>query len=330
MPSKPARLSLFENPPDWGFHIYAPGVYLMDRNMASRVEFWDYTHFDTAQYSEKRSVSYHSNGVMRVLFSNEQDIAAYLEVYGFPDLFINHGRFGHPILKLMEGKCFRVHVPALRWGMERQENYGAECYLVDDERFLDDRSMMYIPVVHTKQICPANCEKTRDFIYLAANYESKRHDILLNAFRGTELTGHLHPVDASKLDLSNTQITTSSWNEVKVVDLLRTSRLAVYTGECDSNAASMWECVAAGLPIVMNRNIMGGKHLVVPGVTGEFASEKEFYEVTKHVLSNLANYRPREHFEQHWDTIKILEQYFMFFIDMGWAHPNVLDRRTGV
>jgi hypothetical protein len=314
MPSSPPRLSLFENPHDWGFHIYAPGVLLLDRQLADVAEFWD--------YSEKRSVSYHSNGFRKVVFSNEEDIAAYLEAYGFPDLFINHGRYGHPILKLMEGKCFRVHVPAMRLGMDREDNYGAECYLVDDERFLDDRSMMYIPVVNTKRICPLNRPKERDFVYLAANYGSKRQDFLLDTVRGTEITGHLHPVDASKLNLSNTRVTTSSWNERDVVELLRTSRIAVYPG-CDSNAASMWECVAAGLPIVMSRNVVGGRHLVVPGVTGELATDDEFGGVMRHVLKNLSAYRPRAHFERQWDTVKILEGYFSFFGKMGWPYPHV-------
>jgi glycosyltransferase involved in cell wall biosynthesis len=322
MPPQRKRRQLFENRPDWGFHIYAPGVYLMDNQLADRVEFWD--------FSDKPSASYHSNGVLRILFANKEDIAAYLEFSGYPDLFINHGRSGRPVLDLMEGKCFRVHVPALRYGLERQDNWGAECFLVDDEQFLDGRSMMYIPVVNTKQICPNGCEKVRDFIYLAANYESKRHDILLNAFRGTELTGHLHPVDAAKLDLSDTHITASGWDEGDVVELLRTSRMAVYTGECTSNPAAMWECVAAGLPIVMNRSIMGGKHLVIPGVTGELASDTEFYDVTKRVLANLGSYQPREYFEEHWDTIRILDQYLSFFVDMGWPYSHVVDRLTSV
>ena len=35
-----------------------------------------------------------------------------------------------------------------------------------------------------------------------------------------------------------------------VVELLRSSRIAVYPGDTTSSPAAMWECVAAGLPIV--------------------------------------------------------------------------------
>jgi glycosyltransferase involved in cell wall biosynthesis len=311
-PERGKRLSLFEYKVDWGFHIYSIGVYLMDMGIADEVEFWD--------YSEKRSVSYHPFGVLRVIFYNEKDIMAYLDRYGYPDLYINHGICGLPILHYLEGKCFRVHVPALRTGLSRQDNFGAECYLVDSEEYLDERSILYIPVVNAKKIYPINCEKKRDFIYLAAFYSGKRHDILLKAVRGTELTGHLHPVDGAKMDLTNTNITTTNLNEASVVDLLRTSRIAVYPGDNTSSPAAMWECVAAGLPIVVNENIKGGKHLVVPGVTGEFASEYNFYGVMKHVLANLDAYRPREYFMENWDTVSTLEKYLSFFRKMGWEY----------
>jgi hypothetical protein len=311
MPPRRARASLFDQSVDWGFHIYAIGVYLLDKGITDEVEFWD--------YSEHRSTTYHSNGILRVMFFNEEDVTVYMERYGYPDLFINHGRNGHAILEYLTGKCFRVHVPALRSGLDREENFGAECYLVDSKEHLDDRSMMYVPVVNTKKICPGACDKKRDFIYLAGSYHGKRHDIVLNAVRGTELTGHLHPVDGSKLDLSNTKITTTDWDERDVVDLLRTSRIAVYPGDDTSSPAAMWECVAAGLPIVVNEKIKGGKHLVVSGVTGELASETNFLEVMRRVLANRERYKPREYFMEHWDTVAILEKYVGFFSRMGWS-----------
>jgi len=311
-PKKGKRLSLFEHKHKWGFHLFAPGVYLIDRDIADEVEFWN--------YSEQRSMFYHPLGFLWVQFHNEDDIKAYIERFDYPDLFINHGRNGLPILHYLEDKCFRVHVPALRGGLERQENCGAECYLVDSEEFLDSRSMLYIPVVNTKKIHPINCEKNRDFIYLASLRNSKRHDILLKAVRGTDLTGHLHPVDGSKLDLTETKITTSNWNESDVVELLQQSRIAVYPGDNTSNPAAMWECVAAGMPIVINENIVGGKHLVVPGVTGEFATEANFHDVMKQVLMNLESYKPREYFIENWDTLSVIEQYLSFFRKMGWRH----------
>ena len=309
-PEKRQGNSLFDTPADWGFHIYSLGVYLMQQGVADEVEFWD--------YSTERNVSYHSNGVLRVLGYNEKDILAYLNQFGYPDLYINHGRYGLPMLNHLDGKCFRVHVPASRFGMKRQDNYNAECFLVDAEEYLDDRSMLYLPVVNVEKIYPDHSNKKRDFIYLASNYLGKRHDIIVNAVRGTDLTGHFHPVDDSQLDISNTNITSSNLNERNVVELLQTSRLAVYPGDRTSNPASMWECVAAGLPIVMNEDIDGGKHLVIPGVTGEFATKETFYDVMMNVLDNLESYHPREYFMEHWDTIPTMEKYLTFFKKIGW------------
>jgi glycosyltransferase involved in cell wall biosynthesis len=83
----------------------------------------------------------------------------------------------------------------------------------------------------------------------------------------------------------------------------------------------MWECVAAGLPIVVNADLEGGKHVVVPGVTGELAPPERFREFMEQVLANRDGYRPREHFEEHWDTETMLESYLSFFERMGWTRP---------
>lgn len=310
-PKRASRDTLFEQPHDWGFHIYSIGVYLLDQGIADEVEFWD--------FAEPRSAEYHSNGILRVLFYNQDDVKAYLDRYGYPDLFINHGTFGRSLLPLLEGKSFRVHVPALRDGSDLDGNKGAECYLLDSEDFLDERSMMYIPVVNTRAICPSSCVKTRDFIYLAAAYGGKRHDIIVDAVRNTEMTGHFHPVESHELDLSGTRITTSAFNERDVVELLRTSRIAVYPADHASSPASLWECVAAGLPIVVNEKIRGGRHVVVPGVTGELANEDNFLDVMRYTLAHRDKYRPREYYMQHWDTVSTLESYLAFFRRMGWS-----------
>jgi len=307
------RVSLFDLPHDWGFHIYSIGAYLMDRGVADRVEFWDYT--------PERGASYLPSGILRMHFLNEADIQAYLTVTGVPDLFINYGRHGRGMLRWLDGKCFRVYVPASRAGLPDQRNRDAECYLVDDEAFLDNRSLLYIPVVNLERIRPSEAPKVRDFIYLAANYRGKRHDLLIDQVRGSALTGHLHPVDGSQLNLRRAQITTSDWDERDVAELLQTSRIAVYPGDNTSNPAAMWECVAAGLPIVINREILGGKHLVVPGVTGELANPRTFRKTMEHVLCHRDEYRPRAHFEEHWGMFTIIERYLAFFVRMGWPFP---------
>jgi hypothetical protein len=310
LPPRGERLSLFEQPVDWGFHVYSIGVHLMDEGVADRVEFWD--------FMEERRFKYTPGGVLKMWFHNERDLACYLERYGYPDLFINYGRRGRSVLRLLEGRCFRVHVPADPWTPEKRPHFDAECFLVDNEEHLHDRAMVYTPVINLRKIRPSDCPKERDFIYLASLRPSKRHDIIVDAVRGTELTGHFHPVDGSRMDLSGTSITTSDFDERDVVELLQTSRIAVYSGDRTTNPAAMWECVAAGLPIVVNEEIDGGKHLVVPGVTGEFASAKTFAATMRRVLRDADRYTPRQWIEENWDTIPTIERYLDFFAEMGW------------
>lgn len=311
-PEAPPHRSLFDQRIDWGFHIYAIGLHLRDLGLAHEVEFWD--------YGATRSTTYLDNGVLRVTLLGPDDVRAYRARYGDPDLFINYGVCGEPLLRQLADRCFRVHVPCLRRHSE-DRNQGAECYLVDDARYLDDRAMLYVPVVHTG-IHPIPGEKERDFVYLASAYEGKRHDLLLDAVRGTDLSGHLHPVPPSALDLTGTRISTSDLDERAVVTLLRTSRIAVYPADRTSNPAAMWECVAAGLPIVVNADIKGGQHVVVPGVTGELAAPARFGAVMQQVLENRDQYQPRQHYERHWDTRTMLDRYLAFFERMGWRQPT--------
>ena len=106
MPEKRTpRNSLFEQPVDWGFHIYAIGVTLLDRGIAGSVEFWD--------YADERRTFHLSNGILKITFFNEADVAAYLSVHGAPDLFLNYGERGEPVLDLLDGRSFRVHVPTM-------------------------------------------------------------------------------------------------------------------------------------------------------------------------------------------------------------------------
>jgi glycosyltransferase involved in cell wall biosynthesis len=310
LPPRRRGLSLFAQPAGWGFHIMAVGLHLRDLGMADAVEFWDYT--------DRRSTSYLPNGVLRVTFYHEHDVAAYLDRYGTPDLFVNYGEHGAPILDRLAGRCFRVHVPCRRRRHGHGEA-GAECYLVDSEEDLDDRSMLYVPVVNTRVFRPGSAPKGRDFIYLAACYRGKRHDLAVDAVRGTGLTGHFHPVSRGCVDLDGANITTSDWGERDIVELLTSSRIAVYPGDETSNPAAMWECVAAGLPIVVNANIRGGRHLVVSGVTGELAAPEDFGAVMVRVLAERERYRPREYFMARWDPSTLLERYVAFFRRMGWT-----------
>ena len=94
---------------------------------------------------------------------------------------------------------------------------------------------MYIPVVNTESIYPVSCEKTRDFIYLAANYKA-RGTTLFSMPCAIVITAISIPSKVGT-DLTDARITTSTFNEKNVVELLRTSKIAVYPADHASSPA---------------------------------------------------------------------------------------------
>jgi hypothetical protein len=56
---------------------------------------------------------------------------------------------------------------------------------------------------------------------------------------------------------------------------------------------------------------------VIPGITGEFASECGFREAIERVLAHRDSYCPAEYFQSHWNTIEMLDRYLEFFQTMG-------------
>jgi glycosyltransferase involved in cell wall biosynthesis len=310
-PEAPQRSRLMELSHEWGFHIFSIGVHLLDSGLADEMEFWN--------FEPRRRFWWHRYGFYWMNFHNEQDLAAYLKTTRPPDLFIQHGGVsGQGVLKMLEGESFRVYVPALRSADNEKGNFDAECFLVDDPVYLDQRSLMYVPVVNTEHVKPSNAEKQFDFIYLAQVRPAKRHDIIIEAARKTGLRGHFHPVEPSELDLQGTRITTTGFNAADPVALMQAARIAVYSGIRESSPAAMWECVACDLPIVVNAAIAGGRHVVEPGVTGELPCADSFADVMSATLANIKSYHPRDWLLAHWDTLAMLDRYLWFFREMGW------------
>ncbi len=311
-PPAPRRKRLFELEHDWGFHIFSIGVHLLDCGLADEMEFWN--------FAPDRRFFWHDYGFFWMNFHNSNDLAEYLKTSGPPDLYIQHGGIaGSGVLQMLEGLSFRVNVAALRAEDDKTGNSDAECHLVDDAVFMDDQSMLYVPVVNTEHVKPSNVEKKFDFIYLAQARPSKRHDLIIEAARESGLRGHFHPVEAGELELDGTQISRTGFNAANPVALMQASKMAVYSGIRESSPAAMWECVACDLPIIVHEDIEGGRHVVEPGVTGELANSGSFAEVMRYVQARLHLYRPRAWLMAHWDTETILNRYLAFFRQMGWG-----------
>ena len=68
----------------------------------------------------------------------------------------------------------------------------------------------------------------------------------------------------------------------------------------DSCPRVLPELLSCGIPVViLDRARFWRNKYIVSGVTGELATENNFWDVVKHVLANVTSYRPREYYNEH-------------------------------
>ncbi len=80
-------------------------------------------------------------------------------------------------------------------------------------------------------------------------------------------------------------------------ELIRNSKFLFVPNVSDASPRIITESLANGLPVVVNQNILGGWHNVIPGVTGEFFNDENDVEnAVRKVTSNIERYKPREWF----------------------------------
>jgi hypothetical protein len=68
----------------------------------------------------------------------------------------------------------------------------------------------------------------------------------------------------------------------------------------DASPRVITEAICYNMPVLVNRNILGGWHYVKPGVTGEFfTSKRDVVPALRKLTTNLNAYAPRRHFMRH-------------------------------
>jgi glycosyltransferase involved in cell wall biosynthesis len=78
-------------------------------------------------------------------------------------------------------------------------------------------------------------------------------------------------------------------------DLLRDSKFLFTPNISDASPRVITEAMCNGLPVVVNQNILGGWHNVIPDVTGEFFNDETDVEAAvRKVSENLEKYTPRK------------------------------------
>jgi len=68
----------------------------------------------------------------------------------------------------------------------------------------------------------------------------------------------------------------------------------------DASPRVITEAICYNMPVLVNRNILGGWHYVEPGATGEFFTNKrDVVPALRKLTTNLNAYAPRRHFMRH-------------------------------
>lgn len=97
------------------------------------------------------------------------------------------------------------------------------------------------------------------------------------------------------------------------------------------------ESMLANLPVLMNKNILGGWKYLESGVSGEFfTSENDFEPVLKKLLNNFDSYKPREHYMNNWGREKSGKEFLDFVKklykedELNFKYDEVKGIRPGV
>jgi len=83
-------------------------------------------------------------------------------------------------------------------------------------------------------------------------------------------------------------------------DLIKKSKWLFVPNIADAAPRVITESMCHDLPVLVNQNILGGWHNVVPGVTGEFFNdETDIGDAVRRLLENIDKYRPMKWFKEN-------------------------------
>ena len=94
----------------------------------------------------------------------------------------------------------------------------------------------------------------------------------------------------------------------------------------DASPRVITEALCYNMPVLVNRNILGGWHYVEPGVSGEFFTNKtDVRPALRSLTTNLNAYAPRRHFMRHHGKHRDGRRLAAF---LKQHYPNLNNRRT--
>ena len=228
-------------------------------------------------------------------------ISSYSE---FPDKLINpfdnryHEERKHDYPKMVSSwlHCFRV-IPDVLKRSNIPMRLLTEADLKDTVSFKPDESIV----------------KTRDFIYSCPEDNDKCEPGWQSVIRSWELAKKCLGVMCSDFNLkglligrTNCEYTEKCVNNIKTVPFmkfsefqkeLQSSKFLFVPNVSDASPRVITEAIVYNIPVLVNKNIVGGWHNVIPGVTGEFfTDENDIKDALEKLTKNYDKYTPRKWF----------------------------------
>lgn len=183
------------------------------------------------------------------------------------------------------------------------------------------------PVVFDKPVSeeifyPRPVRKKYDLCYIANFRQWKNHNMLFRAlrrlsFRGISpklaLAGVVRPNEKElETMLFKYDVKARVFGKVKqstVARILRQSKFSVQLGELDANPRSLTESLACGTPVLANRRLEGGLHLITKQ-TGTKTSLSNLDKAIERMLEDYDQYSPYEYFQENLRVEDIVKRCF--------------------
>ncbi len=114
---------------------------------------------------------------------------------------------------------------------------------------------------------------------------------------------------------------TGSLGSRKVADYLRQSKFSVFPGELDANPRALTESLACGIPVLINSDITGGRHLI-NSKTGISRPLHQFHQGISWLKKHYRNFSPELFFQKNLRLEKIISESFLKPIEQVKAKKN--------
>ena len=236
-----------------------------------------------------------------------------------PDVIFCRGGFKeyHSILERFP-KSIKIYYGASRRFLPQPGFSDYDIVLQDSPEQLKICKKRFPDLFSTLFIKPA-----ADTVFYHMPKAEKEYDVCFPAngsqpFKGHKFVYSTVPKDLKLLNLGNNPRNYKYHDNVMSYRVIRSEMvrhiskckvgIVTVSGEIDSCPRVIPELLACGLPIIVLDDVRFWKEkYVVSGVTGEFATRKNFWDVVKHVLNNIDKYNPRKYYEENLSIIHAAE-----------------------